>query len=288
MLKFKAILADAKISSKLLLLAASFLFFALMGMILWRIFSNGDPSDISSLKTLQILTQIGAFLVPAIFVSYLFAKNQNEYLHYLQAPKLISIGAIIVLMILMIPFINLLGDLNKHLILPDFLSQVEKWISDTEAEAAKTTELLLNINNYEGLLLNLFVIAILPAISEELFFRGALQSIISEKKNYQTAIWLTAFIFSAIHFQFYGFIPRLLVGAFFGYLLFWSGNIWLPIAAHFTNNSISVLYYYFKNIGYNTPEIDTIGTGNTIWVGCLSGIVAIAGLFLFRKKFLKN
>ena len=98
------------------------------------------------------------------------------------------------------------------------------------------------------------------------------------------AIWLAAFIFSAIHFQFYGFVPRFLLGAFFGYLLVWSGNLWLPVLAHFTNNAVAIVFYYLKNNGFHVFDIDTLGTGNTLWIGYVSGLLTLIMIFLFRAK----
>ena len=136
-----------------------------------------------------------------------------------------------------------------------------------------------------GLIFNIILIAIIPALGEELFFRGALQGVMKAWKGAKLAIWITAIIFSAIHLQFYGFVPRMLLGAFFGYLLFWSENIWLPIIAHFVNNVLAVIFYYFKFNGYQVPDIDTIGTGNTLWLGIASGALAIFGFFQIRKRF---
>jgi hypothetical protein len=130
---------------------------------------------------------------------------------------------------------------------------------------------------------NIFLIALIPAFGEELFFRGAVQGIIQEKMNVKFAIWITAIVFSAIHMQFYGFLPRMLLGAFFGYLLFWSENLWLPIAAHFTNNAVAIVFYYLKYNGYKLPDIDTVGTGNTLWLGLISAAFAIYGFFWFEK-----
>jgi len=126
---------------------------------------------------------------------------------------------------------------------------------------------------------------LLPAFGEELFFRSALQGLFSRTMNVKLAVWIAAIIFSAIHFQFYGFVPRMLLGAFFGYLLAWSENLWLPILAHFANNVLAVIFFYLKTNGYKVIDIDTIGIGSTLWLGIVSGLLAIVGLFLFQKRF---
>jgi hypothetical protein len=128
------------------------------------------------------------------------------------------------------------------------------------------------------------VIAVLPAFGEELFFRGAIIRVFQDWKGFKTAIWITAFIFSAIHLQFYGFVPRFLMGAFFGYLLLWSENLWLPITAHFINNLLAVIFYYFKYNGYKIPDIDAIGTGNTLWIGIASGALGIFVIIWLKRR----
>ena len=134
------------------------------------------------------------------------------------------------------------------------------------------------------MLFNIFLIAFIPAMGEELFFRGALQGALRDWKGIKTAIWITAIVFSAIHLQFYGFVPRMLLGAFFGYLIFWSNSIWPAVLAHFVNNVMAVIFYYFKYNGYKLPDIDTIGTGNTLWLGIASGAIALFGLFQLKKQ----
>ena len=130
--------------------------------------------------------------------------------------------------------------------------------------------------------------ALLPALAEELSFRGTLQQIICKGQSDQipstkvhVAIWITAFIFSAIHMQFYGFVPRMLMGAMFGYIFVWTGSLWVPMTMHFVNNGLAVLAYYF--FGQNSSA-DTIGTGATWWVGVVSLIITSLGLLIFYRK----
>ncbi len=101
-------------------------------------------------------------------------------------------------------------------------------------------------------------------------------------------IWVSAILFSALHMQFYGFFPRMLLGAFFGYLLLWSGSLWLPIIAHFVNNCVAVIFYYLKFNGIKVVDIEIIGTGETLWLGILSGIVCVFLGYLIRKSTLKT
>jgi len=284
MSKFKGILKQSGIFSKLFLIIGFTSFFTLVAVLLWTIISGGNVTEIGSLKLLQLFQSIGMFVIPPFMLAYLWSEKPVVYLHLDQKTNWLNAGFVILFMIMAIPFINLLGDLNQQLVLPKALAELETWMKTTETQTAQLTEKLLNVHDVKGLFFNIFLIAMIPAVGEELFFRGSIQSVLQEWKGAVAAIWITAFIFSAIHLQFYGFVPRLLLGAFFGYMLVWNRNLWLPILAHFTNNVIAVIFYYLKNNGYQTIDIDTIGTGNTLWLGYVSGLLAIVGVFLLKKR----
>jgi membrane protease YdiL (CAAX protease family) len=192
-------------------------------------------------------------------------------------------------MIVAIPFINLLTDLNRQIALPEALAPVENWMKATEAQLEALTLSILNVHTIKELIINLMLVAVLAGLGEELFFRGIIQKVLSEKQNMFVAIWLAAFIFSTIHLQFYGFFPRLLLGAFFGYLLVWSNNLWLPILAHTLNNALGVVFYYLSFNGVKVPNMDTIGTGDTIYLGVISAILtAFCIVKLQRELKTKN
>lgn len=285
MVKLKGILAQSGIVSKLLLLVGTASIFTILGLSIWTIFTHGDISGINSLKWLQLVQSVGMFVLPPFILAYLWNDKPLHFLHFDKKIRLIDVSYVVIFMIIIIPFINLLGDLNHQLILPKAFSGIETWMKTSEEQATQFTEKLLDVHTFQGLFFNIFLISIIPAFGEELFFRGALQGSLQNWKGIKTAIWISAFIFSAIHLQFYGFLPRLLLGAFLGYLLFWSGNMWLPIIAHFTNNVIAIIFYYLKNNGHKLPDIDTIGTGNTLWLGIACGALAIFGFFQFKKHF---
>lgn len=287
-LRFKGLLKQSGIFSKLLLMAGVTSFFILLALLLWTVFSNGDITDINTLKLMQLFQSIGMFVGPPFILSYLWSEKPMGYLQIGKRMKWWNAIFIAFFMIIAIPFINLLGDFNQQMVLPKMFAGLEAIMKASELQTAKITEQLLNVHSIESLLFNIFLIALLPALGEELFFRGILQRVFQEWKGATVAIWISAFIFSAIHFQFYGFLPRLLLGAFFGYLLVWSGNIWLPILAHFINNLMAVIFYYLKNNGYQVIDIDIIGTENTQWLGWISCGVAIVGIIWLRNKNAKE
>ena len=277
--------SQSGVLSKLLMLIGFSSFFTVFGMIIWNIITHGNTADIGSLKVLLLVQSIGMFIIPPIMLAYICSNKMKKFLYFEKKINWTDITLVILFMIVIIPFINLLGDLNQKMVLPKAFAGLENMMKASEVQAANFTEKLLNVHKISALLFNIFLIAMIPALGEEFFFRGALQGIIQQKFNLKGTIWITAIIFSTIHFQFYGFLPRMLIGAFFGYLLVWSENMWLPIVAHFTNNVLAVIFYYLKNNGYKLPDIDTIGTGNSTLLGCASAIFAILGFYILKRYF---
>jgi membrane protease YdiL (CAAX protease family) len=130
------------------------------------------------------------------------------------------------------------------------------------------------------------MIAVLPAVGEELLFRGVIQKLFSKiTRSHHWGIWISAILFSALHLQFYGFIPRLLLGAMFGYLLVWSGSLWLPILAHFINNAAAVTALFMIDHGYLNPSIEEFGAGVDDWhIGLFSLSAGLLILLTIKKQ----
>jgi membrane protease YdiL (CAAX protease family) len=144
------------------------------------------------------------------------------------------------------------------------MAPVEQWMREQESAAEALTAQLVAGGDVLLLMSNLFVIALVAAVSEEFFFRGALQRIIGLRvRNRHTAVWLTAFLFSAFHLQFYGFLPRMLLGVFLGYLLVWSGTVWLPVLAHFVNNALVLLFLSLWQANDSPSPLSRYLTGET-------------------------
>jgi len=285
MTKIKGFLSESGLIARLLILIGFSFFFMALGMTIWTAFTHGDIGTIQNLKSLQLIQSISFFVLPPVALAYLCSSNTLHFLHLDRKVNWTDTLFVVVFMIVVIPFINLLGDLNHQLVLPKMFAGLETMMKASEDQAMRLTERFLTAHTASTLLFNIFLIALLPAFGEELFFRSALQGIFSRRMNVKLAIWIVAIIFSAIHFQFYGFVPRMLLGAFFGYMLYWSGNIWLPVIAHFINNVLAVIFFYLKTNGYKVIDLDSIGVGNTLWVGVLSGILTVVGFFLFQRYF---
>ena len=255
----------------------------LVAMVIWTVAFHGSQTT-ESLKWLQFMQTMGTFLLPPILCALIWDAHHRPF-HWLKMSqrtdwKLFLIA--IAIMICAIPAINLLADLNGRIELPDWLSGIEQWMKDRENDAAVLTERFLQADNVGVLILNIGLMAILPALSEELTFRGTLQQILGNK---HIAIWTTAIIFSAIHMQFYGFIPRMLMGAMFGYIFVWTGSLWVPVVMHFTNNGLAVLAYYIWGTGgAEKSYADTIGAGTTWYLGIISLVITSLGLLIFYRR----
>jgi hypothetical protein len=247
-----------------------------------------NPANLNLVRYFQIVQSIAFFLVPAIFVTYLFGSKPGEYLSLKKQPTLLVSLIAVFLVLSIIPFINYLQELNSKMHFPYYLKEVENWMKTSENAANNLSELFLKVNTIRGLIFNIFMMALLPALSEEFLFRGVFQRLFSEMfKNYHWGIVFSAALFSAIHFQFYGFVPRMLLGVIFGYMLVWSGTLWVPIIAHFMNNAIGVFFYYLQTKGLVDNSLDTIGTcKNELQISIISLILsaAILGLFYYISK----
>ena len=237
------------------------------------------------MKWLQLIQTAFTFVLPAFLLAH-FVGQGVSYLKFTPIRSSLMWLGVILLMPLALPAVNWLKSLNDMVVLPHFMSGVELWMQQMENQSEVLTDKFLSVSSYSGLALNLLVMAAIPALGEELFFRGILQTVLGEKLNRHLAVWITAFIFSAIHLQFYGFLPRFLLGAALGYLFLFSGSIWASIVAHFINNALAVLLFFLTFNGYLTFDMDALGTQNTWWLGFLS--LTLVCLLFYRLNRIKE
>ncbi len=252
---------------------------------------GAQMSNPSFLLLMQGLQTLLVFILPPFLLSYWYGEKNSRFLKLVKA-KPVDVLLAMFSILAAVPLVNFLVSWNQDIQFPSFLEGVEKWMRVAEDNAQRVTELMLQGESWSDLLWQLLVVAVMAGFGEELLFRGTLQSIISSKGRNQLAIWITAFVFSLIHMQFYGFIPRLLLGAWFGYLLLWSGSIWVPVAAHFANNAISVVFHYAEKNNYLASDPELLGVGENTWQLIPSILLLTAcGLFFYlryRKSTLKK
>lgn len=248
------------------------------------VYNYSDPMVISKLKYLQIVNQLALFIVPVLIFAMFAGKSIPDYLKLNRKINLFPLMIGISIIAACMPFINWLGEVNGNMNLPHQLGGIEEWMRTSENEAATLTGAFLGTANCGSFLINILMIAILPAVGEEFFFRGVLQRLFSEWfKNAHVAIIVTAFIFSAIHMQFYGFIPRFVLGLFLGYAFYWSGTLWVPIIIHFINNGMTVLIAFLSARGTVSADYETFGSSDNMYVIIASAAAVTLMMFLFYR-----
>jgi len=241
-----------------------------------------SPAALNLLKYFQVLQSIGMFIFPPFILGWLYEGDILNYLNLNRSSRIQTYIFAAMTLLAGIPFINFIGDLNSRMTLPDSFSGIENWMRSMEDNAQSLIEKFMKVESLSGLSFNLFMIAILPALGEELMFRGVVQKIFSNwTKNHHWGIWISAFLFSAMHMQFYGFLPRMALGAMFGYLLIWTGNMWVPILAHFVNNTMGVLGYFMINNGTINKDMEEFGTGSGQSFYVIVSMI-ITGFLLYR------
>lgn len=268
-----------------------FIFLAISGLML-AVFSLSIMGGVTEIGQSVRITQMALmiqsvcfFLFPPIVFAFLCYGDTKTYLKIEESYKPIILILSICLIIAIQPFINFIGYLNQQLVLPESMSAIENWMKENELAAEKTTNLLFSDKTITGLIFNLLIIAVVAGLAEEFFFRGCIQQIIQKiVSNQHIAVWIGAFIFSTMHFQFYGFVPRLLLGALLGYLFVWSGSIWVPVLTHTVNNFIGVIFAFLY---YGTSQYEEIGTftfDKNLWITILSIILSFVLIYLIYKK----
>lgn len=243
-----------------------------------------DPFVVDANRLMIVFQHIGLFIFPAILFLKLSTNKPMELIYWRKNISLILSLAVIVLLISFMPVINLFISLNEALVFPEFMAGIEASFRSMEDSALALTEALIKMDNVSDFLYLTLLVAILPAIGEELMFRGVIQRLLTVQfKNYHWGIWGSAFLFSAMHFQFYGFLPRMLLGALFGYMLVYTGNIVYPMIAHFFNNFASLIIAYLIQHGKIPDEVDTVGA-NYEWAYILPGLFFASILLYYLWK----
>ena len=240
----------------------------------------------TGMKIAQGLSSIMMFVVPPIVYYFVTRKEQQmEALGFRSLARpwwLILIG--VAVMLVSIPFTNQLTLWNENMSLGPAFAKLEAYLKNLEETAQAATEKMLNVSTFGGLLLNLVIIALIPAIGEEMTFRGVLQQSLTRKMNPHAAIILSAAIFSFIHFQFYGFLPRMFLGILLGYMFYITGTLWTSILMHFVNNGSLVVLYFLNNKGFINVDVEHFGETHNFWIIIVSAIITIALIMWSWKK----
>lgn len=279
----KELFSNSGWRGKLFQLLLICLLFFTIGFLIWTIIF-GYSNSLNSQKTLTFILSLAIFLFPVLFLSYFWYEKPVASLSLNKVPDTLVMLEVILLIISIQPFINFLSFTNEQLELPGFLNNIENSLRISEQKTSESIKLLLEATTFNGFILNIFLFAILPALSEELFFRGTMLNIFSEKYPKKITIWIVAAIFSVFHFQLFSFVPRLILGALLGYLLYWTKSIWAPILAHLVNNLIGVAVSYYSTTYYRLNDLDSLGKGDTFVFALGSGIVSAIILWVIYMQ----
>ncbi|MDX2197267.1 MAG: type II CAAX endopeptidase family protein [Cytophagales bacterium] len=257
-----------------------------MGNEVWQLGTIMDnPTAYPNAQPILLFAQgftsfFAMILVPALFIHQyktivvpIFKNIPNEIFIF-------SAGLLVVVSM---PLNAWIADVNMTMNLPEWMQVFESWAQDKEEQLKVLTEFLTNFDGNAQFGIGLIVIALIPAIGEELVFRGViLTCLVNSMQRRHSAIWLTAIIFSAIHMQFYGFVPRMLLGAMFGYLYLWSQNLIPPIFAHFVNNGFTLYLIHLKNQDKLKMDIET--SKDMPWYVIAFSAVSVIIIMLYYKN----
>lgn len=282
---------------EILIVIALVIFLGLIGSLIAQFLAKSNGADLESIlntlsennslhkrnliRYINLIVHVMSFTLPCLLLAfYMRQKQWAQYLSLHKNPKLEIAFLSILLILISLPFVNLSYWINMQLPLPE-------WAKTMEDGANEMINALLTMENPWELIVNLIIIALAPALGEELLFRGVFQKVFQKLfQNGHLAVWLAAFLFSAMHMQFEGFIPRFLLGALLGYLFLWSKNLWIPILAHFFFNGIQIVAKYFES-----DLIENIEPGEMPEPNWVAGIISLGlsiALIVYLKKRLRG
>jgi membrane protease YdiL (CAAX protease family) len=209
----------------------------------------GGPNVANGLWILQVVSTTIPIMVAAVLFAQFIVKDPEAYLK--NNFKFAWVLPVIIFCVMLIssPLIEFLSSINQKLQLPSFLDGLQQWMLRTEAQAEKVTAILLQMKTIPSFIFKLLLVGLFTSIVEEFMFRGCIQTIFTKwTNNAHAAVWITAALFSAFHMEFFGFLPRMMLGVLFGYFVLWSGSIWTAVWGHFINNGTAVIVsYLFQN-----------------------------------------
>lgn len=243
-----------------------------------------DPTT-PRLRISTIIQDLMMFIVPAIATAVIVTRRPAQLLLIDSRPTSMGVVLTVLAIVVMIPFMNQVVAWNESLHLPESMAGIEEWMRTAEENAGAMTQKLIGTDSVGSIIISVLIIGLLAGFSEEIFFRGALQRLLSTAgMNIHVAVWLAAFIFSAVHMQFYGFVPRMLLGAMFGYLAAWSGCLWLAVIAHVTNNTLVIIAQAVTaSGGFDVNQVAADHTPLSAAMAAASLIATLAIMALIRK-----
>lgn len=256
----------------------------LLILLIYHTPSMLEASDpVTAIRLSQTIITIGTFLLPALLFAYCQDRQWFNYNAANRKPPYSMTNIVLILSITLLPVVGILSAFNQSIMPQE--GTVAEFMRDLEESAEHILEIVTSQRSTWDFISNLLTFAVLAGICEEFFFQGALQPLLTRwTNNPHLGILITALIFSALHFQFYGFIPRFMLGLYLGYLFFWSRSLWLPILAHVLHNALSLLVdYTLQGRGIDTNNMQFTDVRGSIPTAITCTLVsAMAIVFLWR------
>ncbi len=251
---------------------------------------KGCKNEIGERNVILIISSLQGilvFMLPSYLVARMVSATPSKVLGLTKSPSWRNVIGILIMYIIALPALNQIILWNDSLHLPSQFSGLEATLRGLENSARGTAETILQTNSIMGLLSGVMVVGCITGLGEEMFFRAGLQRILSEKLSRHVAVWLAAVIFSLLHLQFFGFIPRVLLGATFGYIYLWSCSLWTAAIAHAINNSVVVIEAWLSASGYSIYSIENMGVSESgfPWIAIISAVMTIFFFLCFRRFF---
>ena len=273
--------------------------FLLVGMVAGSLFSAGvwslmtgrgiatlsqdmlDPHYANALRIMQLVSTLFLFFLPAWGAIRILHRSPLRFMGFHQGRDLRMAGLVVLVMAACLPMVGSLSELNRMIPVP---SSYQKMFQDMEESYQRQMTAMARMGGFMDYLSCLLIMGFIPALFEETFFRGAMQNLLHRMSPRPwMAVVVTSIVFSAIHFSYYGFIPRFVLGVVLGLLFQFSGSLWMAILGHFLNNAVIVTYIYWL-ILHGRPIEEAMDDSQPLWYG-LPATLAIVGLMvLYRRR----
>ena len=241
----------------------------------------GNPAYSNAFKLMQSVSTLFGFLIPAIVTAALLNRKPYNLLGFNKDVQGKQIGVVLAIMFLALFISTSFGYFNQHIpVFPSWKITFQK----LEDEYNSQVQAIMQLKTFGDYLLGLLIMGLLPAICEETQFRGGLQNFLTRwTKRPLLAILIVSVLFSAVHFSFYGFLPRMILGLVLGYIYYYTGSLWLSILAHFFNNAIAVSQFYFSNSTSLKQMAQENPSLPLVYLGLVAIPFAVALLALLKK-----
>lgn len=285
-------MASKKYYERLLIVAGMFIIFfviMMMSLSLLKEYLNISQETREGQLILSVVQAFVLFIFPSVLAARVISQRPVAYLELDRPPHWLPVVGLVFAYLMALPALNQIIYWNAHISFPDSIAHWGETLREMEDSAASASERMLNVDSWSGLIVNLIVIGLITAFGEELFFRGTVQRTAASSGAPHTAIWVVALLFSALHMQIFGFVPRLLLGAWFGYLLYWTRSVYVPVLAHFLNNGTVVLCAWLevRGLEIDFEKLGVVEYGFPL-PAFISSLATVVFLVYFRKFFFES